>query len=193
MDEHDRDRLYLLLLALMAECQEEIRARTTQLQNGIIARELWTGEMLHLLARYGGAALMLGVERDELTDAEQATLAAWLRGQAGYLADFANEIAHAAAWENYWNSRAEMYGDAVQVPYWMGYDHGVTLPAYPGDGSAECLTSDRCQWRLDWLDETRGDLNAYWVTEKDGKVCPTCQVRGERWFPLQVRGGVYHV
>lgn len=61
------------------------------------------------------------------------------------------------------------------------------LPAYPGDGTTECMVNCHCRWQIRKLSD--GDYDVTWVLGR-AEHCPTCQARARAWSPLQVRAGV---
>lgn len=67
--------------------------------------------------------------------------------------------------------------------------NGVSLPAYPADGSTVCSKGDVCTWRLVQLPGD-GNVDAYWVLHP-ADHCPTCLERSALWNPLEIRGGEY--
>ena len=120
------------------------------------------GFFLALLAGFGIAGSVSGrplVRDGRLTDA------AWRRGDS-----YAN-----ALW------KVKQAGKSFRE---MGYH----LPLYPGDGSP-CGGGCRCRWNEIVLDADNDDVDAYWLTEGDDRVCPVCRARGGRFNPLRIRGG----
>lgn len=180
------------LLALFSISQVEIQTITDELERGQITLDAWHDEMERIVIRYAAAAMMLGLDSEDLTPQAVQAVDRHVAGQMPFLNDFTDDIRTglSGGWNGQWNNRAEMYGEAVQPLYWQGQTRFLELPAYPGDCTSECLTSDRCMWFLDWIDQANLDVDAYWVNLKDDRVCPTCTVRGEDWFPLRIRGGV---
>lgn len=67
--------------------------------------------------------------------------------------------------------------------------YGVTLPAYPADGSTICSKGDKCNWFLDQL-PGEGNVDAYWQLNP-AENCQTCKDRADLWNPLQIRNGTY--
>lgn len=63
------------------------------------------------------------------------------------------------------------------------------LPAYPGDGTTDCMTNCVCRWAIRILNKARGDFNASWRLG-NAEHCPTCRKRARSWKRLKVRGGV---
>lgn len=86
--------------------------------------------------------------------------------------------------------RAAMYGESLGQCYQKAYFKArgsrlglPDLPAYPRDGSTECLTNCRCQWSIKKLSDVF--YEARW---KLGPVehCPTCIDRGDIWNPISI-------
>lgn len=186
------------LLALLALIKSDIGKLTDRLSHKEIDLAAWQAGMLRLLMRYSIAAAVLGQGESELTGEAEQVIIGQVRGQVPFLSRFAADIetglnteAFGGEWQTAWDERAKLYGESVQVPYWQGVTRFLKLPAYPGDGSSECLMNDRCQWLLHTLDADKGDYNAFWKTEQDKQVCATCEQRGKEWSPLKIRGFHY--
>jgi hypothetical protein len=178
------------LLALLALFQRDIQATTQELEQGRIDSADWEMRLARLLMRYISASVLLGLGERALDEqANQAVLNAMRTQVTDYLHPFAQEIAQSPEFKTAWYQRASMYGESIIAPYWQASTRFLRLPAYPADLSAECGQSDRCRWWLDWIDEARLDCDAYWMGEKDSRICPTCLDRSERWSPLKVRNG----
>ena len=60
----------------------------------------------------------------------------------------------------------------------------VQLPAYPGDGSSECMVNDKCYWDVR-LDIPNGQVLATWVRTA-AESCPTCIKRAVEWNPYTI-------
>lgn len=84
-------------------------------------------------------------------------------------------------------NRAALYANSVVEPYWKASSFGLPLPAYPGDGTSQCMTSCKCSWNIVPLDKNQGDYDAYWVMSP-AEHCQTCLQRAHDWNPLQIRG-----
>jgi hypothetical protein len=107
--------------------------------------------------------------------------------QADFLADFAIEIQSADQFWQGWNARAESYAGGIKNPYWQGATDMLPLPAMPGDGTSACLGNCTCGWRIDPIDETKGDYDCYWELESGSDHCQQCTERARQWAPLQIR------
>lgn len=185
----------VFLLSLMALMNQELEAQMRLLEHRQETVEQWKSNTTRIVLRYMLAALMLGLDTEQLSVEAEAKVTQLVKDQLPYLDRFGDEIQAwqeenmPGEWLDSWNRRAELYAGAIQVPYWLGVTWGLPLPAMPGDGSSECLTSDRCVWQLIYLDRERGDVDAYWLDLRDTKVCPTCARRAEEWSPFRIRGG----
>ena len=62
------------------------------------------------------------------------------------------------------------------------------LPAYPKDGSTECLGNCRCFWDIRPL-EGSGNWDAVW-TLRPAEHCATCVTRASLWSPIAIRNGI---
>jgi len=164
------------------------------LYEGMSYLETWRLEMLALLSRYHIAAYMLGSGNPNLSQGDWDIIEGYYTTQETYLNAFAAEMLTAGAIVTTLQARALMYAGAITAPYWNGNTPELQLPAYPGDGSSECLSNDRCMWDVKTLDAEAGNYDAYWVLEgvnPDGRNCETCLERARSWNPLQIRNGVY--
>jgi hypothetical protein len=86
--------------------------------------------------------------------------------------------------------RASMYGESLGQVYQRAYiaargsrDGLPALPAYPRDGSTQCLTHCRCEWRI-----KKVSVVYYEAVWKLGiaEHCETCIQRSRDWAPLSI-------
>lgn len=90
-------------------------------------------------------------------------------------------------------TRAAMYVDRLFGFYQEVYGAATAtvkgvpaLPAYPKDGTTQCLTNCKCKWRLEYVKGRFGaitEVRAFWVLSPV-ENCPTCLCRATRWNPL---------
>jgi hypothetical protein len=107
-----------------------------------------------------------------------------VKEQYGYLSGFADDVAAGKLTTPQIRIRAELYvGSSVRAHEdGKGAAWDVGLPAQPADGSAECLSNDRCAWHLRRRKD--GAVEATWVAERDDRICKTCRKRAKDWNPL---------
>lgn len=89
-------------------------------------------------------------------------------------------------------ARGRLYMEAGGEAFERGKaaSYGVySLPAYPKDGSSECMNGCGCTWRFETL-EGESNTNCYWELDATKENCETCLQRNASWYPLEVRGGV---
>lgn len=163
--------------------------RMSDLEKGLDV-DSWYDQFSSEIERYHREALQTGL-RSRLLD-EQALnyLDNVVEGQIEFLDTWKLEIEeNEGEFKQGWKARAALYAMSVRQDYWTGVSHFLPLPAMPGDGSTQCLSNCNCYWEITWLDETKGDADAYW-RNGPGKHCQTCLVRSEDWAPIQVRDWV---
>jgi len=186
MDNSELPRDLAVLLLLIAA---EIDHLSQQLDSGAIDLEMWHTGMMAAITKYQAAALLAGAQKQELDAEMTALLLGAEQTQQAYLDQFQQDAIDAGVWSDAFMARAQLYGRSIVQPYWQGATWGLDLPAYPADGSSECLMRDNCQWQIEWLDQANGDADCTWVLEPSAEHCYTCEARAARWNPLQVRGG----
>lgn len=161
------------------------------LYEGITYLETWQAEMQTLLARYHISSYMLGDGTPYLSPEDWEIVENYYMTQTQFLDAFAMEMFTAGAIAAAWQARAVMYAGAITAPYWDANTRGLFLPAYPGDGSSECLSNDRCQLSVKTLSAQNGDYDVFWILDTSiTDHCDTCRSRSRVWSPLQVRNGV---
>ncbi len=147
----------------------------------------WQAELERQLMRYYTAAYLAGAGETELDDRGRRAIMDGMRGQIGFLNEFAVEMKQAAAWKNSWNARAKMYAKSIVSPYWRGKTKILPLPAMPAEGT-QCKTNCKCKWDIVVVNEKAGDYDAYWRLG-DADHCQTCIQRAQDWNPLRIRAG----
>lgn len=80
--------------------------------------------------------------------------------------------------------RVKMYLNSSRQAYEQARVYGFAdLPAYPGDGSSECLSNCHCHWEIQVSER---NLVAYWRLGA-ADHCKTCRDRADTWSPYIVR------
>ena len=125
--------------------------------------------------------------RKRMTQRDWGILGQRIRGQYEYLQGFAKDLQrgrYTEAQAGVVARRAGLYVDAANVAFEQGKAEGyqLVLPAHPGDGTSECLSSCRCYWQIK---ETEIEWLCYWRLRKS-EHCPTCLWRSKKWRPLRI-------
>jgi hypothetical protein len=125
--------------------------------------------------------------RGTMTQADWGRVGAMVKEQYRYLDGFATAVADDTLTEAQIRARSQMYHDGSVSAYERAHTLALgvpSLPAYPGDGSSECLGNCRCTWDIREVD---GGWDCYWIVDPGAEHCDTCQDRGSKWNPLEVR------
>lgn len=174
------------LRLILARTLAAVQRLTRRLERGSLTTDEWQTAMEQTLRQHHALALMAGQGGGELSTASRKYLDLFVAQQMKYLQRFANEVAE-RGYETRDAARAAMYAGAAKAPWWHGKTKGLPLPAMPGDGSTQCLSNCRCEWRIVPL-EGDGNYDCYWQMNAD-EHCQTCTQRASDWAPLRIRGG----
>ncbi len=136
-----------IILALLALLRKDLRSELALLEDDEIDLDEWESEATRLLARYGAAAMLAGLDTDELTPEQERLVANQVREQLPYLDKFAQEMRDSdrAAWNDDWANRAALYAGSITPIYWEGVAaiKPDQLYVFAGpDGNESC---DDCQ------------------------------------------------
>jgi len=186
--EEDDPSMPIIMLAV-----EEMREITDELATGEIDVDTWFDSMLAAIVSYHLAAFMAGANVSELTSIQIDILADVVANQEQFLNGFRDALAsepEGSPLSDKYRHRSDMYGWNTGSSYERGKTQPWVLPAYPKDGSTDCMTSCCCMWRIDIIDDENGDVDAYW---KLGRCfhCDQCPARARDWSPFRIRGGVW--
>lgn len=187
------------MLGLRDRFAEALNAESDRLARRLTDREItiqqWTTEMRRLVkdafvAQY--AAAVGGV--NNMTQADYGRIGAMMMagqgttGQYWYLQRFAETIQAGRLTPEQIAARARLYMSSSVQAFERGKStsYGMPrLPAYPGDGSTQCLVNCRCSW------EIVEDAFAWRATWSLGNAehCPDCLSRAAMWAPYVVLKG----
>lgn len=169
----DRD----LSMALIGYYNDQVAELTRQLADDEIEVGTWQITMRQLLRDAFADQLRAACEPNQPDSADYLVLGPMLRAQYDYLEGFARDVASGYLTYDQIVARGQMYMGASQEAYWQLVESRaeIELPAYPGDGTSECLGYCGCEWVL-------RDDGWHWVRGKDDS-CPTCLRRAEEWAP----------
>lgn len=175
------------LQVLISDLFDLVTDETGRLGQDLGAVEAWQREMERTLTRYHLAAYMAGQGSEAIDTAGLKAVGQMVEAQLGFLDNFALVVQEAEAFERGWLARAQMYAEAIKVPYWKGRTKVLPLPAMPAEGT-QCRTRCKCAWNVEAVDEAAGDYDAYWIRHASDS-CQTCIQRAAEWNPLRIRGG----
>lgn len=171
-----------------------VLAGIDSLSDGINAGALssveWHNELARLLLVGHTAAYQEGRGQDSLSPGARRLISRIVGDQVTYLNGFLDRVERDG-----WNdardrARAALYAGSLKQAFSRGATFGLELPAYPGDGSSECLGNCGCRWNVVWLDQEELDADCYWLLGGAERHCKTCPQRAAAWAPLRIRGGV---
>lgn len=121
-----------------------------------------------------------------MAQADRGRLGGILNEQYRFLRGFIEMLRDGDVTPEYARNRAGLYIQSATQAHERGKAaaHGdLNLPAYPGDGSTECLSRCRCTWRITEKDT---QWNATWVLNASVETCATCSSRAGEWSPLVI-------
>ena len=120
--------------------------------------------------------------RNNLSHRDWGRIGAMLKEQWKFLRGMFADIAKGKLSVEQIINRLAMYINSANEALWKALtrDLGFELPAYPGDGSTECLVNCKCEWRIDKVPE---GYDCYWIIDPEAENCPTCQQRAAEWNP----------
>lgn len=147
--------------------------------DGKLTLDEWHQQMKDAIDKMYVFQAMAGVNGDQ-SQVDQVSLTNQLKDQYGYLDGFASDIETAikdGKSLDFVPSRAALYAGSSQESYWNATTGEADLPAYPGDGSSECLGNCGCKWVC-------RNGKWYWMRGKNDS-CPTCLQRAEEWSPYE--------
>jgi hypothetical protein len=183
--------------ALLGRFLERQRGRaeaaTRQLTTGELTVPEWETEMRWIIKNSVGAAYMLGRGgRNAMEIRDWGRVGRMAASQYRFLNQFAAQLVAGSVSEGRAIARAMLYPLSAKQAQSSGYTRaigGPDLPAYPGDGSTQCLGNCLCSWSLEQttLADGAAGWNAYWRDQRGPNECDDCLRRGQEWNPLVVR------
>lgn len=172
--------------------RQRIKQLAEALASGKITVDEWLIAMRQEISDLHHAAFMVGSgKQHQLTPEDLAVVAAIIAAQFLFLINWAKQLQDGQEiTASTIESRANLYLFAANATTQKAQTAAIgmpELPAYSGDGSSQCLTNDRCYWRIETL-PGNGNWDCYW-TLSEAEHCPNCLKRAEVWNPLHIRGG----
>jgi len=161
-----------LLAGALSSGQLDVGAWETSMREAIKAEYI----QQYLLGRGG---------LENMTQQDWGSVGGMIADQYRYLDGFAVEVAAGNLSEAQIAMRARMYINSANEAYWRATQRAKgwpTLPAYPGDGTSECLTNCRCFWDVRAVEDY---WEATWLLG-EAEHCATCLERAAMWNPLRL-------
>jgi len=154
------------------------------LSDGEITIQQWTLRMREVIKRTHIVQYIIargGLDR--MTQSDWGRIGWVLRNQYAFLNQFANAISGGNLTVAQIQARSAMYINAARESYERGKAQGafgLFLPAYPGDGTTECLSNCQCHWNIQNMED---HYECTW-TLGEAEHCNTCVVRASTWKGL---------
>jgi hypothetical protein len=169
------------LTTLLRDLIGKIDTHTVDFREGRVDADGWQRRMAKDLIETHTAAYLAGTGGGVIRAADKRVLTQVLGDQIDYLNRFADDLqaGEDEAWTTRNEARARLYAGAIKHSFWRGTTKGLDLPAYPGDGTSDCLVNCNCAWEID------GD-DAYWRLGPTDH-CETCRERATTWNPYQLQ------
>lgn len=177
-------RVRLLMQRFETKYKQEIKGISDRLSNGEIDIQRWVLDMRRAIKDAYTIQYTVGKGgMDNMTQSDWGRIGGLLKGQYQYLNAFAGEIANGDLTPKQIVARANLYIDSSTQAFERGKaaSHGLfNLPAYPGDGTTECMANCRCYWNI------KKDGDSYVASWKmsSAEHCETCRVRSVAWSNL---------
>lgn len=169
----------------IAVSKQRVNAMAEQLASGRMTVQEWTYAMRREVRTNFINEYMLGHGgRSTMTPADWGRIGNKVQDQYRFLDNFAHRIEQGGLSEAQIAARARMYVEASSQAYEHGRAAGMgapDLPAYPGDGSTECVSNCKCHWDIQQADT---EWLCFWRLGA-AEHCNDCVTRSETWNPLR--------
>lgn len=154
-----------------------------QVKSEEIDEHEWQKRLFEILVLAYIQHWILGSRNQTISSDVSKIIESLLNSQLEYLNEFRNDLPELTISEVV--SRSRMYISSSRQAYERGKTFPLELPAYPGDGTSECLTNCRCAWELQ--SSTGGKILAFWRLN-EAEHCKTCVTRAGQWSPYILEG-----
>jgi hypothetical protein len=157
-----------------------VQRLSDRLVAGEISLSDWQTDMREELRRVHALQLIAGAGGDpaNVTADDWLKLGGQLRSQYSYLSDFGRGIQDGSVADGDIGRRSQMYVRSANETYWRQATAGADLPAYPGDGTTDCLSNCGCEW------SPNADGSYTWALGTADN-CATCLQRAREWAPYR--------
>ncbi len=176
----------LEMLALRDAFIQAAKARAEKLAEQV-EQPGWVEEVRELIKELYIDLYCLGRGgRNAMTFADWGRIGAMLQEQYRYLNQFAADIVAGKLSLAQIKARLQLYISSAIQAFEKGKAYGMglpTLPAYPGDGTSECLVNCRCSW---FITAQPMEWQCTWMLGIAEEHCPTCLKRSQEWNPYRI-------
>lgn len=183
-----QSRVRALMQRFENKYKQDIKGISDKLSNGEISLQRWVDDLRQAIKDAYVIQYTVGKGGlDNMTQADWGRIGGLLKGQYAYLNGFASEVANGDLTPKQIAARANLYIDSSTQAFERGKaaSHGmISLPAYPGDGSTECMSNCRCYWSIRKSGTT---YHASWRMS-NAEHCETCRIRSVSWADLTFEG-----
>lgn len=183
-----QSRVRALMQRFENRYKQDIKSISDRLSNGEISIQRWVTEMRQAVKDAYVIQYTVGKGGvGNMTQSDWGRIGGLLKGQYAYLNGFASQIANGELTPKQIAARANLYIDSSTQAFERGKaaSHGLfSLPAYPGDGTTECMANCRCYWRITRDGTT---ITASWIMS-NAEHCETCRIRSVAWSNLVFEG-----
>ena len=170
----------------ISQQKNQVNGLAQQLADGDITLNQWVlGMRQNVKDSFIDQYMLSAGGRNNMTQSDWGRIGQMVRNQYEYLDGFASDIAGGRYTESGVAARSRMYVESSSQAFERGntVTRGMPdLPAYPGDGSTQCLSNCRCRWAIK---ETETDWQCTWKLAA-AEHCLDCVNRADEWNPLVV-------
>jgi len=123
--------------------------------------------------------------RNSMSQADWGRVGAIVKDQYQYMRVLFDKLGKKEITIGQFKARLNMYINSANEALWRGINsnYEFKLPAYPGDGSTQCLVNCKCYWEIIAV---AGGYDCYWRLEQ-AEHCEDCIQRSNEWNPWRWR------
>ena len=164
-----------------------LNARVDELANALSSQRItpqqWVNGMRATVKDAYIASYLAGKGgRNNMQPSDWGRVGGLLSNQYRYLNRFSSDIFDNELSEAQIAARARLYiaSSTQAFERAKAADRSISLPAYPGDGTSECMANCKCDWSIIEFDDR---WEASWMLSQ-AEHCDTCISRSTLWSPL---------
>jgi len=153
--------------------------------DGSISRSEWLNGMRSAIKDAYVASYIAGKGgRSNMAQSDWGRIGGLLSAQYRYLGSFSDDLLSEDMSELQIAARSRLYISSSTQSFERGNaaSRKLVLPAYPGDGTSECMANCKCSWAIS---EYSDHWEAIWALSA-AEHCDTCVERSTLWAPLYI-------